>query len=129
MEVIFLLGTAKAFFLAVLVFNKKWKSHGDYVLGSWLFFMGLHLLNYYLLSTGFSFQHPHLLGIGSAFPMLEAPFMFIYVLLMIKKSARFKSVYLLHGIPFLAYTVFLMFDFYFLSGSDKLDLIYFEDHH
>ena len=117
MEVIFLLGAAQAVFLAVLVFNKKRKSHGDYVLGFWLFFMGLHLLYYYRFSTGFSFQHPHLLGIGSAFPMLEAPFMFIYVLLMIKKNARFKLVYLLHGIPFLAYTVFLMFDFYF------------EDHH
>ena len=117
MEVIFLLGAAQAFFLAVLVFNKKGKSHGDYVLGSWLFFMGLHLLNYYLLSTGFSFQHPHLLGIGSAFPMLGALFMFVYVLLMINKNGRFKLTYLLHGIPFLAFTVFMMFDFYF------------EDHH
>ncbi len=120
MEVIFLLGAAQAFFLAVLVFNKKGKSHGDYVLGSWLFFMGLHLLNYYLFSTGFSYKHPHLLGIGSGFPMLEAPFMFIYVLLMIKKNRRFKPIYLLYGIPFLAYTVFLMFDFYLLSASEKL---------
>ena len=120
MEVIFLLGAAQAFFLAVLVFNKKGKSHGDFVLGSWLGFMGLHLLNYYLFSTGFLFKHPHLLGIGSGFPMLEAPFMFIYVLLMIKKNGRFKTKYLLHGIPFLAYTVFLMFDFYFLSASEKL---------
>jgi hypothetical protein len=30
MEVIFLLGATQAFFLAVLVFNKKGKSHGDY---------------------------------------------------------------------------------------------------
>ena len=36
MEVIFLLGAAQAFFLSVLVFNKKGKSHGDYVLGSWI---------------------------------------------------------------------------------------------
>jgi uncharacterized RDD family membrane protein YckC len=70
MEVIFLLGAVQAFFLSVLVFNKKGKSHGDYVLGSWLAFMGLHLLYYYLFSTGFLHQHPHLLGIGSGFPML-----------------------------------------------------------
>ena len=120
MEVIFLLGTAQAFFLAVLVFNKKGKSHGDYVLGAWLLFMGLHLLNHYLYSTGFSTQHPHLLGIGSGFPMLEAPFMFVYVLVMINKNGRFKSIYLLHTIPFLAFTVFMMFDFYFLSASEKL---------
>jgi AraC-like DNA-binding protein len=46
--------------------------------------------------------------------------MFVYVLLMIKENGRFKSVYLLHGIPFLAFTVFMMFDFYFLDTSEKL---------
>jgi hypothetical protein len=38
MEVIFLLGAAQALFLAILVFNKKGKSQGDYMLGSWLIF-------------------------------------------------------------------------------------------
>ncbi len=110
MEVIFLLGTAQALFLAILVFNKKGKSHGDYILGSWLIFMGLHLLYYYFISTGFLALHPHLLGIGSGFPMLEAPFMFVYVLVMIGQKGEFRAIYLLHGIPFLVFTIFMMFD-------------------
>lgn len=121
MEVIFLLGTAQALFLAILVFNKNEKSHGDYVLGSWLIFMGIHLFNYYLFSTGFSFQHPHLLGIGIGFPLLEAAFMFIYVSVMIRKSGRLKATDLLHLIPYLIITIFFTFRFYVLSGFEKVE--------
>lgn len=121
MEVIFLLGTTQAFFLSVLVFNKKGKSHADLILGTWLAFMGIHLLYYYLLSTGFLFRYPHLLGIGAAFPQLEAPFMFLYVVVMMRKDERFKPTDLLHALPFLIFTVYFSFIFYHLSAPEKLD--------
>lgn len=120
MEVIFLLGTAQAFFLGFLVFNKKGKSDADFLLGSWLLFMGIHLLNYYLFSTGYSYQHPHLLGIGVGFPLLEAPFMYVYVMVMIRKDGSFKRTDLLHGIPFLIFTLWFTFEFYLLSGPEKI---------
>lgn len=121
MEVIFLLGTAQAFFLSVLVFNKKGKSQADFILGTWLAFMGIHLLYYYLFSTDFLFSHPHLLGIGAGFPQLEAPFMFLYLTLMIRKDGRIKATDLLHAIPFLTFTVFYTFIFYRLSAPEKLE--------
>lgn len=121
MEVIFLLGTVQAFFLSILVFNKKGKSDADFVLGTWLAFMGIHLLYYYLFSTGFLFRYPHLLGIGAAFPQLEAPFMFLYVVLMIRKDGKFKFTDLLHALPFLLFTVYFSFIFYFLSAPEKLE--------
>ena len=121
MEVIFLLGTAQAFFLSILVFNKKGKSHADLILGTWLAFMGIHLLYYYLFSTDFLFRYPHLLGTGAAFPQLEAPFMFVYVTVMIRKDGKFKLTDLLHALPFLFFTVYFAFIFYHLSGPEKLD--------
>ena len=124
MEVIFLLGAVQAFFLSLLVFNKKMKSTGDFVLGAWLAFMGLHLLHHYFYSTGFMFRHPHLLGTGSAFSLLEGPFMFIYVLIMISQSGKFRLVYLLHGIPFVLFSIYFTFEFYVLSAEEKL--AYFE---
>jgi len=120
MEVVFLLGSVQALFLAILVFNKKHKSTGDYVLGIWLVFIGLHLLNHYLFTTGFLYRHPHLLGIGTPFPLLEGPFMFVYVLVTISKRGRFRPVYLLHGIPFLLFTVYYIFEFYILSPAEKV---------
>lgn len=119
MEVIFLLGTAQAIFLSFLVFNKKGKSDADFILGSWLLFMGIHLLNYYLFTTGFSARHQHFLGIGMGFPMLEAPFMYVYVAVMIRKSGKFRASDLLHAIPFLIFSVWLTFEFYLLSAPEK----------
>jgi AraC-like DNA-binding protein len=115
-----MLGTSQAFFLAILAFFKKNKSTGDYILASWLVFMGLHLLYYYLRATGIIFQYPHLLGIGFCFPMLQGPFMFVYVLLMIKETGRLKLDYWLHGLPFIIFSLYFIFDFYFLGADEKI---------
>jgi AraC-like DNA-binding protein len=120
MDVIFLLGTVQAFFLSLLIFSKKNKSKGDYVLGAWMAFFGLHLLDSYFYTTGLTFKYPHLLGLGVNFPILQGPFMFVYVLVMINKTGRFKPSYWLHGLPFALLTIYLLFDFYFLNASDKL---------
>ena len=120
MDIIYLLGTSQAFFLAILAFFKRNKSTGDYMLASWLVFMGLHLLYYYLRTTGIIFQYPHLLGIGFCFPMLQGPFMFVYVLVMINKTGRLKLDYWLHGLPFIIFSLYFIFDFYFLSANEKI---------
>lgn len=120
MEVIFLIGTAQAFFLSILIFTKKNKSTGDYVLGAWMAFMGLHLLDSYFHSSGLAFKYPHLLGLGANFPILQGPFMFVYVLVMIDKTGRFKFSYLFHGLPFLVITLYYIFVFYLLEAPEKL---------
>jgi AraC-like DNA-binding protein len=117
----------QAIFLSLLACNKKQKSTGDYVLASWLAFIGLHLMYNYLLSSGILFKYPHLLGIGTAFPLLEGPFMFVYVLVMISKHNKFRPIYLLHGIPFLLFTIYFSFTFYTLGASEKLE--YMESMH
>lgn len=120
MEVIFILGASQAFFLSFLVFAKREKSHGDYVLTAWLGFMGLHLLNHYIISTGIAYEYPHLLGLGACFPMLEGPFMFVYILTMISRSGKLKPAYLLHAAPFVLFTIYFLFDFYLLGAEEKL---------
>jgi AraC-like DNA-binding protein len=120
MDIIFLIGTVQAFFLSLLLFSKKNKSTGDCILGVWIAFIGLHLLDTYLHSSGVVLKYPHLMGIGHNFPILQGPFMFIYVLVMIDKEGRFKFVYWLHAIPFFLATLYLSYDFYFLTASEKI---------
>ena len=127
MEIIFIIGASQAFFLSVLAFNKKDKTDGDYVLAVWLFFIGIHLLDYYINKTGFSYEHPHLLGIGACFPLLQGPFLYVYTLVMISRNSRLRPVYLLHGIPSLAFTIYFLFDFYFLSGIEKLTYVHLQE--
>jgi AraC-like DNA-binding protein len=120
MDIIFLFGTVQAFFLALLIFSKKNKSTSDFVLGFWIVFIGLHLLDNYFHTSGLVLKYPHLIGIGYNFPILQGPFMFVYVLVMINKEGRFKPVYWLHGIPFLISTLYLMSNYYFLNASEKI---------
>jgi AraC-like DNA-binding protein len=127
MEIIFIIGASQAFFLSILAFNKKNKNDGDYVLAIWLCFIAFHLLDYYLNKTGFTFEHPHLLGIGACFPLLQGPFMYVYTLVLINKTNRLSPVYLLHGLPFLVFTIYYVFDFYFLSASEKIAYIQLQE--
>ena len=120
MDLIFLIGAVQALFLALIAFWKKERRTGDIMLAIWIAFMGLHLLNHYLSTTGFLFDHPHLLNIGICFPMLEGPLMYWYVQVMVNETGRFRTKYLLHTIPFLTYTIYFFFDFYFLSAEQKL---------
>ncbi len=127
MQIIYIIGASQALFLSILAFNKKNKNDGDYVLAIWLCFIAFHLLDYYLLKTGFSYEHPHLLGIGACFPLLQGPFMYVYTLVMIDKNNRLSPVYLLHGLPFLVFTIYFVFDFYFLSASEKMAYIHLQE--
>lgn len=120
MEVLFILGASQAFFLSFLVFKKADKSDGDFVLGAWLVFMGLHLLDYYFHVTGFGLRYPFLLAFGNFFPMVQGPFMYVYILVMINRSGKLKLIYLLHGLPFLIVMIYFTFDFYLLGAEEKL---------
>lgn len=127
MEIIYIIGATQAFFLSVLAFNKKNKTDGDYILAVWLGFIGFHLLDYYLNKTGYVYEHPHLLGIGACFPLLQGPFMYVYTLVLINKDNRLKPAHLLHGLPFLVFTLYFLFDFYFLNASQKLTYIHLQE--
>jgi len=118
--ILLLFGAAQSFFITIFLLNKKGKTNADYVLGAWIIFMGIHLLYVYLWTTGFLYRHPHFLGTGAAFNMLEGVFMYVYVLLILSKSGKFKAIYLLHTLPFLIFTIYYMFQFYFLSADEKL---------
>jgi len=117
MDTIIIIGSAQAFFLAIFVYSKKNKSTADYVLGFWLLFICVHLLQQYLLITGFQYTYPFYITIyitiGFNFPLLQGPFMFLYVVTMTNRNNRFKSVYLFHSLPFLIFSLYFILDLYF----------------
>lgn len=121
MEAIIIAGIIQSVFLALLLFNKKKKTTADLVLGSWLLFIGLHLLSLWFHYSEIQFKYPHLLGLGTFFPMLQGPFLFVYTSVVISKSGRFKRNYLWHGLPFALISIYGLFDFYLLNASDKLE--------
>ena len=120
MDVIFLIGSVQAVFLAVIIFGKKNKATADYVLAFWMIFIGLHLLFEYFISNELYLQFPHLAGVSFCFPILQGPFMFVYIAILINEKGAFKKSYFGHTILFLLSLIYLIFDFYSLSGPEKI---------
>jgi len=113
MDTIIIIGSVQAFFLAIFVYSKKNKSTADYVLGFWLLFICVHLLQQYLLVTGFQSTYPFYITLGFSFPLLQGPLMFLYVATTTSQNNRFKSVYWFHSLPFLIFSLYSILDFYF----------------
>lgn len=120
MKFIILVGVVQSFFLSLIVFTKKDKSTADIFLGFWFLFTGLHLLDYYSLSTQLFLTYPAIGGLGMNFPMLQGPFMFVYIQIVTSREGSFRLSYLLHALPFFLITAFLVSDFYLLEPLEKL---------
>ena len=118
MEVIFVIGATLAFFLAFLVFSKKNKTTGDYILGSYLTIFGLYFTILYLESINIENLGVAII-MGFNIPLLIGPFMFLYALVMVKTNNKFKAVYCLHGLPYLLFSLHQILFFYRIIDYDE----------
>jgi len=117
----FIFGIAVAFFLEMLLLMKKNKSIADKTLGVWLFINIIHLSIFYSFSTGYSFEHPHLLGLDFALPIVQGVLLFIYAKALTENKLSWKTV-CVHLIPAVIVAL-LAIPFYMLSASEKLQVI------
>lgn len=126
MNTIFTIGIFLSLFLSVLLFTKKNKTLSDTILGIWLVFMSIHLLSYYLYYLGYWQKYPHLIGITHPFPLLYAPFLYLYVVFSLRADQHFRLNDYLHFLPFLV-TYLCMFPFFFGYTTEEKLMIDNED--
>ena len=119
MEVIFLIGTIQAVFLAVLMFLKKDKMLADKIMAIWLLFMGLHLLSYYMHVTDVSKNYPVFNVFSVNFPMLEGAFTYLYVSVITNKIQKLNWKDLIHASH---YIIFTAISFYYVLSFDNLSM-------
>ena len=115
----FIFGISIAFFLGLVLIGKRRKTVSDIILACWLFFIGLHLLLYYLLISGRSFEFPFLLGIDRPLPLVHGPFLFLYTASLTNPRLLKKPFWLLHFIPAIACWTY-MAKFYARSAAEKI---------
>lgn len=113
---IYLAGVSITFFLTVLLTGKRNKTQADIILAFWLFIIGLHLFQYYLLITKQIFLYPSLLGVGLPFPLLHGPFLFLYISALTQQTPINKTSLALHFIPVVVFYLLLI---PFLSSSSQ----------
>ncbi|MFK8266290.1 helix-turn-helix domain-containing protein [Capnocytophaga cynodegmi] len=122
MNTIFTIGIFLSSFLSILLFTKKGKTLSDSILGTWLIFISVHLLSYYLYYLGYWQKYPHLVGITHPFPLLYAPFLYLYVVFSLRAKQRFHLRDYLHFMPFVV-TYLCMFPFFFGYTAEQKQII------
>jgi len=128
MSSIFVIGIFLCCFLSVLLFSKATKRLPDNILGIWLLCIAAYLLNYYLHYLGYWEKYPHLVGATHPFPLLFAPFVYLYVVTNLRQPQRLYWRDGLHFLPF-AVTYVLMFPFLFGYSAAEKAMIDQADYH
>ena len=128
MSSIFVIGIFLCCFLSVLLFSKAPKRLSDNILGVWLLSIGIYLLNYYLHYLGYWEKYPHLVGATHPFPLLFAPFVYLYVVANLRQPQRIYWRDGLHFLPFVI-TYIAMFPFLFGYSAAEKAMIDQADYH
>lgn len=128
MSSIFVIGIFLCCFLSVLLSSKADKRLPDNILGVWLLCIAIYLLNYYLHYLGYWEKYPHLVGATHPFPLLFAPFVYLYVVTNLRQPQRLYWRDGLHFLPFVV-TYVLMFPFLFGYSAAEKAMIDQADYH
>lgn len=108
-------------FLSLVLLRKSGKSVSEYVLLFWLLSTGYLTFAYYLVCTKVYGEYPSLTVAGFCFPLLQGPFMYLYI----KYQTRplfFQKRDLLHVIPFLVLSASFI-TFYFLPFEERKEIL------
>lgn len=119
---IFMIGASFAFFLALILISKKGKSLADKMLVAWMLVLGTHLGINWLDVTGLDQTYHFLLGIGTPFPLIHGPLLFLYARFLTSEKERMDWKEYLHFLPALL-VILRMLPFLFSSGEEKLSYI------
>lgn len=112
MKDFFLVGSAQALFLTILLLSKKNKIAADFVLSTWLLSLAIPLFLYYYNYPEYSdilnrsvTKPTWLMIVNVPFLLIQSPFLYIYVNTVLIGKKKFNLVYLLHFIPVLLFIV------------------------
>lgn len=123
MSIIFIVGFVQAFFICLILLNKKNKSLSDKILTLWIFVIGIHLLLYYFHHINYYQKIPHLLGFLVPLPLVQGPFLLLYVTSLIKGDQKISKLFLLHFVPAISYYFFLL-PTMLLPAEEKLHYVF-----
>jgi AraC-like DNA-binding protein len=123
MNILFAIGIAQGLFFIFFLFGKKENVVANRLLITLLVFITLSLSLNYLYSTGLINRYPHLIGLDNTTPFLFPPLIYFYIKVLVAKQHRFRSIDLLHLLPFAIYFLYVLFTFYLKSGEYKLEFL------
>lgn len=119
MAIISLIGSVQALFYLVLFQSKPKKDLSDYILMLFTLLLGAVFFDQYLRNTNFYQLHPQYWGITYCFPILTAPLLYFYVVLITQPEQKFKPWFWLLTLPFFVFLTYYLATYYFLPIDKK----------
>lgn len=128
---ILLIGATLSFFLATLFLRKNNKSIHDYIIGFWLFFLGLYVFIYAFCPANIFLDNPWLINLFISILFLNGPFLFGYIKALTSADYKIGKDIFWHLLPFVIFNLYLIFFFpakdilknaCSLHGSSNLEL-------
>lgn len=122
MKFIFIIAAFNALFFTVLLLQKKPRALHDNILIGWLIYLGLYIGVYALYSHDL-FTHFHLLSISLlSLLMLFGPFLYGYLEALVTDKRRILLKDLLHLVPFVLFTLYILIASFSPNLSAKLNI-------
>lgn len=124
MVAILIIGIFQSALLVFLLLTKKPKSVSDYILSGYLFISAITLLLAYLeiWSRSNGYVYPWLLNLSTPLILLIGPFLWLYVKSLTRQKFRFRALYVLLFVPFVAVLLMLMAANYIAPGEMKIEV-------
>lgn len=107
MQIVIILGVVQAFFLTIFLIAKRNKMLSDKVLMVWLIFTSVFLFSYYAELSGLDKEYPFIAFFAFSYGMLMGAITYVYIDVLTSQKQEFKWHYLLHGIPYVTFTIIL----------------------
>ncbi len=117
MQVIFIIGSAMAFFFDFLLLQKRKKSIADIILAIWMFIVGFHLLSIYGYFQEWHLEWSFLVTVFAPFPLLHGPFLYLYIQSLIREENKIRWWDAFHFLPYIL-GLWVFWDFINLSGPE-----------
>jgi AraC-like DNA-binding protein len=121
MALISLIGSVQALFYLTLFQSKPKKYLSDYLLMLFTLLLGAIFFDQYLRNTNFYQLHPQYWGITYCFPILTAPLLYFYVVLITQPVQKFKPWFWLLTLPFFVFLTYYLATYYFLPIDKKVE--------
>jgi AraC-like DNA-binding protein len=111
-----------AFFIAILLISKEYRTTADTVLSAWMLVAGVHLWMYdFAITKGFS-EMPVLAGLSHPLPLMHGPFLLCYTVVMTEQLPSRKWRIFLHWLVPLLVMLYAL-PFLFLTKADQIAIL------
>ena len=120
METLLAIGAVQSLFLAFVIFAKKNKNASERMLIFMLIIWSLRFLSYWMITMGYHYHFPRIIGMEQSLFLLDGPILLVYVKSLIDAEKFKLKYYLGHFLPFLTVLLYSVFMFYDYSNEEIL---------